>query len=138
MYGQGWMPALMPNNQLIKSIKYLHETAAIHGRNPESLEVAMQLVCFVGKTHEEAVTRFRQSQMYEHLASLKASTLKDQVGANLEEINLIGSAEEIIEKIKRYQESGLTHLCGTYFCAQTVQELHQQMQLFADEVVPHL
>lgn len=138
MYGQGWMPALMPFDQLSKSVEIMHETAVAHGRDPKSLEVAMQLVCFVAKTHEEAVSRFRQSQMYEHLVSLRSSTLKDQVGANMEEINLIGSADEIIEKVKRYQEAGLTHLCGTYFCAQTVDELHQQMQVFAEEVVPNL
>jgi alkanesulfonate monooxygenase SsuD/methylene tetrahydromethanopterin reductase-like flavin-dependent oxidoreductase (luciferase family) len=102
------------------------------------MDVAMQLVAYVGKRREEAVKRFRRSQMYQHLVSLSGSTLKEQVGTRHEETNLVGSVEEVIEKANRFREAGVKHLCGTYFCADSVSELLEQMQIFAEEVVPHL
>ncbi len=98
----------------------------------------MQLIVYVGKSHEDAVERFRQSQMYNHLVSLSKSTLKDQVGMKHEETNLIGTPDEIIEKARKFEAAGVKHLCGLYFCADDVQELLDQMSIFAQEVVPHL
>ncbi len=137
-YGQGWMPAGMPASQIRERVELLHEVAAKHGRDGSKLDVAPQLICYIGKTHEEAVKRFEQSQMYHHLVSLKASTLKDQAGADMVKTNLIGSAEEVIQKVKGLEEAGVKHLCGTYFCANSVSELKDQMQIFANQVMPHI
>ena len=32
------------------------------------------------------------------------------------------------------KDAGVTHLCGTYFTADTVEELKDQMQIFAEEL----
>ena len=138
LYGQGWMPAGMPVEQIREYVYVLKETSEAAGRDPSQLAVAPQLICYVGKTHEAAVERFRRSQMYEHLVSLKESTLKDQAGMDLVDINLVGTPAEVVEKIQRYAGAGVNHLCGTYYCADTVAELKDQMQIFAEEVVPHL
>ena len=137
-YAEGWMPAGMPVDQLSKHIHTLRESCIKAGRDPGKLQVAPQLICYVGKTHEDAVERFSRSQLYEHLISLKDSTLKDQAGIDLVEANLIGTPDEILEKVKKLEESGVTHLCGTYYCADTVAELKDQMQVFAEEVLPHI
>ncbi|HEX7976858.1 MAG TPA: TIGR03619 family F420-dependent LLM class oxidoreductase [Anaerolineales bacterium] len=137
-YGQGWMPAGMPLEQLRKLIVQLKESAAQFGRAGEQLAIAPQFICCIGKTHEEAVERFRDSQLYEHLLSLRGSTLKDQKDINMEETNLVGSVQEVIEKAKRLGEAGATHLCGTYYCANSVAELKDQMQIFAEGVMPQL
>ena len=137
-YGQGWMPAGMPSAQIRERVDMMHELAAEHGRDGSQLDVAPQLICYVGKTHEEAVERFENSQMYHHLVSLKASTLKDQAGMDLVSANLIGNPEEVIEKAKELEEAGVKHLCGTYFCADSVDELKDQMEIFAKEVMPHI
>jgi hypothetical protein len=84
------------------------------------------------------VDRFSRSQLYEHLVSLKDSTLKEQAGMNLVDINLIGTAQEVIAKVKQLEAVGVTHLCGTYFCADTVAELKDQMQIFAEEIAPNI
>ena len=70
--------------------------------------------------------------------SLGASTLKDQTGSRHEETNLIGTAAEVIAKAQRFQAAGVKHLCGTYFCADTVDELLDQMQRFAEDVMPYI
>ncbi len=76
--------------------------------------------------------------MYKHLLSLKKSTLKDQGDIKMEDSNLLGSPAEIIDKAKALGEAGVTHLLGLYFAANSVQDLIDQMQLFSEEVMPHL
>jgi probable F420-dependent oxidoreductase len=138
LYGQGWLPAAMPVEQVRSHVAQFQTLVAAQGRVWEEMDVALQLVTYVGSTHELAVERFRRSQMYHHLLSLSASTLKRQGGAQHEDTNLIGTADEVIEKIERFRQAGVKHLCGTYFCADTVAELLDQMQGFAETVMPHL
>lgn len=138
LYGHGWLPAGMPVEHVREKISDFKRLVAEQGRSWDQMDVAMQLIAYVGRTHEQAVERFRGSQMYQHLVSLSASTLKDQVGARHEETNLIGTPDEVIEKAQRFAEAGVKHLCGTYFCADSVEELLDQMQIFAEEVMPHL
>ncbi len=138
LYGNGWLPAGMPADQLQDRIEMLRGYAEAAGRDAEEIEIAVQYIVYVGRTHEEAVGRFHRSQMYKHLLSLSKSTLKEQAGRRHEDINLIGTAQEIIEKAAHLKEIGVNHLCGLYFCADEVDELLDQMQRFAEEVKPHL
>ena len=138
LYGNGWLPAGMPVQHVKKRVDHFRELVEEQGRNFDQMDVAMQLIAYVGKTHEEAIKRFRKSQMYQHLISLSGSTLKEQTGTRHEETNLIGTPREVIEKANRFWEAGVKHLCGTYFCADTVSELMDQMQIFAEEVTPKL
>ena len=62
--------------------------------------------------------------------------LKGQGAATHEEINLIGTPAEVIDKALAFKEAGVTHLLGLYFAANSAQELLDQMQLFAEEVMP--
>jgi probable F420-dependent oxidoreductase len=138
LYGQGWLPAAMPVEQVRSHVAQFKALVAAQGRVWEEMDVALQLVTYVGATHEQAVARFRRSQMYHHLLSLSGSTLKRQGAARHEDTNLIGTAAEVIAKIERFRAAGVKHLCGTYFCADTVAELLDQMQAFAEAVMPHL
>jgi probable F420-dependent oxidoreductase len=138
LYGNGWLPAGMPVGHVAQKVGDLKQILDERGRSFDEMDVAMQLIAYVGSSHEQSVERFRRSQMYQHLVSLSQSTLKDQVGTRHEETNLIGTPAEVIEKISRFREAGVKHLCGTYFCADTVDELLDQMQIFAEEVAPHI
>jgi probable F420-dependent oxidoreductase len=138
LYGQGWMPAGMPPEHVRQRVAACRELVEEQGREWAPFDVALQLVAYVGQTHEQALERFRSSQMYKHLLSLSESTLKEQAGTRHENTNLIGSADEVIEKARRFQEAGVKHLCGTYFCADSTQELMEQMQIFAEEVMPRI
>jgi len=137
-YGQGWMPAGMPTQTIKERVALLHQVAGENGRGDVSFDIAPQLICYVGKTKEEAIKKFKHSQMYHHLVSLRASTLKDQAGMDLIEANLIGSKDDVIEKAEELADAGVTHLCGTYFCADTVSELKDQMTLYAEEIMPNI
>ncbi len=137
-YGSGWLPAGMPAHQFASRIETLRQIAAEHGRDGTKIDVAPQLITCIGSTHEQALERFRRSQMYRHLVSLKQSTLKDQAEASFEVNNLIGTPADLIEKIETLRAAGVTHLCGLYFAADSVAELRDQMQQFAEAVMPQV
>jgi probable F420-dependent oxidoreductase len=138
-YGaDGWLPAGVPLDRLRGEIKLLHELAAKAGRDPRSIAVAPQYVVHLGKTQEAALARFRQSQMNQHLTSLRKSTLKDQGALSHEDINLIGSPDAVVERALAMKAAGVTHLLGLYFAANSVSELLDQMQMFAELVMPRI
>src|SRR5207237_215343 len=86
--------------------------------------------------HFEEVECFRASQLYRHLESLKNATLREQTGA-FEQRNLIGSPEEICERIRIYAEAGVTTLSGMLFVASSVSEMQEAIELFGREVIPN-
>jgi probable F420-dependent oxidoreductase len=134
----GWIPAAMPPDQLRPLVERLREATAAAGRDPAEIAVAPQYVVRLGATNDEAVARFRRSQMHHHLVSLRRSTLRDQAALPMEEINLIGDPTSVIERAARLKEAGVTHFLGLYFAADAVEELLDQMQWFAEAVTPKI
>jgi probable F420-dependent oxidoreductase len=139
-YAQGWMGAGMPVHQLKVAVTHLRDIASQAGRDPLAIDIAPQFVACIAKSHEDAQRRFRSSQMYNHLVSLSGTTLKDQVaaGVKFEEIDLIGTAREIIEKIEALGEAGMTHASGLLFPANNLDQYKEQIQWFAEDVIPHV
>ncbi len=137
-YGQGWMPAALPAHQLLQRLEVLRSEAEIRGRDPGSLETAPQMVVLLARTHEEAVSRFRRSQMYHHLLSLQTSTLRGQEASAFEDANLIGTPDEVAAKARDLRAAGVTHLAALLFAVNTVSEFIEQMSWFAEEIVPLL
>ena len=76
--------------------------------------------------------------MHKHLMSLGKSTLREQRGLSMEDINIVGSFDAALEKAMRIREAGATHFLGLYFAADEVNELLDQMQMFAESVMPSL
>jgi len=135
-WADGWLPAGMHVDRIRSGVKSLREQADKAGRDWKTIEVCPQFVVHLGKTHEAAIESFRKSQMNKHLVSLQKSTLKGQGAATHEEINLIGTPAEVVDKALAFKEAGVTHLLGLYFAANSVPELLDQMQSFAEEVMP--
>jgi alkanesulfonate monooxygenase SsuD/methylene tetrahydromethanopterin reductase-like flavin-dependent oxidoreductase (luciferase family) len=137
-WADGWLPAGMHGDRIREHVKTLNEMALKAGRDPKTIEIAPQFVVHVGKTHAAAVESFRQSQMNKHLISLGKSTFKGQGTPAHEDVNLIGTPAEIVDKANAFREAGVTHLLGLYFAANSVQELLDQMQIFGEEVTPKI
>lgn len=137
LYGQGWMGAGMPVGQMADAVQRLKDIAQENGRDPSEIEIAPQFVACIDKSHTDASARFKKSQMYQHLVSLSGTTLKDQVkaGIDFEEMDLIGTPEEIVEKVQKYESVGVDHISGILFTANSVSELKDQMQMFAEGVI---
>jgi probable F420-dependent oxidoreductase len=136
-WGDGWLPAGMEVDRLGALVTEMRAMAEKAGRDPKTIEVAPQFVVHLGKTRDAARARYRESQMSKHLVSLSKSTLKEQK-ASSEDINLIGSPEEVIDKAMAFRKAGVTHFLGLYFAANSADELVDQMQMFAEDVMPKI
>ncbi|WP_432825593.1 LLM class flavin-dependent oxidoreductase [Dactylosporangium sp. CA-092794] len=126
----------MPTDRLASGVRRLHAYAAEAGRDGAAIEVAPQLVLCVDRDPERAVERFTASQAYEHLVSLRKSTLKGIELGSYTSQNLIGTPEQIIERVNRLAEAGATQLAGMIVVANTTDEMREQMRIFAAEVLP--
>ena len=135
--GDGWIAASTTASALRAGIAELRERAEAHGRDPGQIDVAPQFICTIARTEEEAVRRFRASRLYVHLRSLSESTLRDVGVEGLEERNLIGSPDHIVDRIGELVEAGVTTLAATSFVSDTPDQMREDMQLFAEEVIPH-
>jgi len=132
----GWMPAGLPVDRLAAGVRTLREHAEANGRDPGALAVAPQMVLCLGDDADDAVARFRRSQVYEHLVSLRNTTLKGiDIDAYVSE-NLIGDPATVTDRIAGLAEAGAGHLAGMIVVANTVDEMLDQMERFAAEVAP--
>ena len=125
--GDGWLPGWQPFPEMKRRIELLREQA-----NGRPVEVAPQLSVTLGKTQEAAEASYWDSQLVRHRKSL-AYTGRDlslQV-----EANLVGSPEGVREKIEAFAEIGVDHCCAMWFTGDTVDEMLEQMQWFAEEVM---
>ena len=137
-YGEGWMPAVLSPEEIARG-RGGRPAGRGRGRarRRRAIDIAPQFACSIGRTHEEAVKRFHASQLYKHLESLKRSTLRDQQAGGFEQRNLIGSPEEICERIRVYQRRASPRCSGLLFVANTVPEMQEAIELFGREVIPH-
>ena len=135
-YGQGWMPAVLTPEEIARGIEDVHRAAAAAGRDGAAIDIAPQFAVSIGRTRDEADRRFRGSQLFKHLESLKKSTLREQTGG-FEQRNLIGSPEEISERIRVYERAGVTTCSGMLFVAGSVAEMREAIELFGREVLPN-
>jgi hypothetical protein len=51
-------------------------------------------------------------------------------------MNLIGSVDQVSESIDAYRQAGAGHLSGLLFVSSSVDQYIEQMQLFAETVMP--
>src|SRR5262252_1977541 len=123
-YGDGWMPAVLSTEEVKRGVEDVRRAADKAGRDASRIDIAPQFAVSIGRTRDEAERRFGASQLYRHLESLKRTTLREQTGG-FEQRNLIGSPDEISERIRAYQAAGVTTFAGMLFVANTVAEMHE-------------
>jgi len=133
-WAQGWNCAALRPEELRANIKTLYEEAARWGRENIQFEIAPQYLARIGKSHEEAVARFSDSQLYKHFLSLSKTTMKGRAIDTFER-NMIGTANEIGEKIHLLEEAGMTHCAALVFAANSDDEIIDQMAEFGENVL---
>ncbi len=135
----GWLPACLSPDELATGLAEVRAAADRAGRDlPDDFEVALQVGVSIAPTHEEAVARFRSSQVYAHMVSLSQSTLKGQQDGDLLSRNLVGTPDQVRAQVEAYVEAGVTTLSGLLFACDTVVETREEMARFADEVIQPL
>jgi probable F420-dependent oxidoreductase len=135
-YASGWLPAGLLPEELRDGLDHIAQVAEQHGRALEAdFDVAPQFTVRLGRTTEHAVREFEGTQLRAHDVSLAQSTLKDQQG-DWRARDLIGSPEEVIDRIGRYEQAGVTTLAGLLFAADDLPQTQEQMQWFSEAVMP--
>ena len=125
-FGSGWLPGWRPFSELREWIVRLRE------KSDGPIEVAPQFTVTIAVSHEEAVRRYLRSGMVQHRKSL-AYTGRDP---NLAlDNNLIGSADSIRAKLAELEDMGVGHCCALTFPTATVDEMLEQMHMFAEAVL---
>jgi probable F420-dependent oxidoreductase len=130
-WGQGWLPGWRPWGELGERIKLLKQRAQELGRDPRAIEVAPQFSVTLAKTAEAAERRYMASDLVAHRQSLAYTgrDLTQQVAANL-----VGSPELVREKVAQLAALGVDHCCALMFPADTMAEMREQIEWFAETV----
>jgi probable F420-dependent oxidoreductase len=135
-YGSGWLPACLTPEEFAAGMTEIEETAASIGRVlPPTFEPALQLVVSIADSHQTAVDRFVSSQLYAHLGSLTSSTMQGKLDDDLVSRNLVGTTDEVLERVAEYMEAGVGTFAGLLFAADTVDETLDSMERFAAGVI---
>jgi alkanesulfonate monooxygenase SsuD/methylene tetrahydromethanopterin reductase-like flavin-dependent oxidoreductase (luciferase family) len=122
--------AVHPTEQAVRNrIEGLKPYMEKAGRDVAELELTTMPTASIGRTHQEAVDRLQKSRLFERY--------RGQPLEKIEEGNLVGTPEEITEKIKRLEAEGLHHCGPQRFATNTYEGLKEQVQMFGEEVVPH-
>ena len=135
-YADGWFPAILTPEEIDERVRRMKQAAKQAGRSIRGIDIAPQLGVTIAKTESQARRTFLSSQLWHHLKSLRKSTLKDQTLSDIGANNLVGSPEQVIDRIGAYQEAGVTHLAGIMFGVNSVRAFLNQMEQFAARVMP--
>ncbi len=136
LLADGWLPACLSPAEVAAGRREIAATAERAGRRlGDGFEVALQVGVSMAPTREQALARFRSSQVYAHLRSLSRSTLKDQDLGDLEVRNLLGTPDDVREQVASYAEAGVDTLAGLLLATDTVGETLEAMEAFAAEVI---
>jgi probable F420-dependent oxidoreductase len=134
-FGNGWLPACLTPSEISDGVAEIRAVAEQSGRVlPADFDVAPQLAVALGRTREEALKTFEESQIFTHMRSLSESTLKGRQ-ADLTERNLIGSPDDVLEQVQRYADAGATTLSALLFAANDVPQTLEQMQEFSESII---
>lgn len=129
-YATGWLPPWVSPDEYPRRIQELKDAAAAKGRGDVEFDIATEVYVCVGRTSEEA-----QGNSARTLGVLTEGFADDATPDAIKAAGLIGSPEELREKLGRYVEAGVKHY-EMKFVYHTVDHLLEQLQLFREEVMP--
>ena len=125
----GWIMSVSTSQETVKDrIEKLRPLIEQEGRDQSEIDMTVIGVLSVAKSHGKAVERFKNSRV-----------LKRSEGQSLEDFikrNLIGTADEIIEKIGRLRDEGTTHILMANRANNIFGEMAEQVQMVGEEILP--
>lgn len=134
---QGWLPAKVGPEAIAQGRAKIAAYAESFGRDPRDIAIALQSVVCLGKSAEDAREIFLNSSFDLFRKSLQHTMTK---GVELEEylaMNLVGSPDQVCDKVAAYQRAGLDQMTALLFVGNTVSAMREQIRLFARHVLCH-
>lgn len=128
-FGTGWLPAWLTPEDYRQRAPALLEAVRAHGRDPDSITIATEIVTCVAERGEDA--RRRSDRTIDTLTA--GFTVRTR--ADAEAASLIGSVDEVSERIAAYAAAGVRHF-ELKFVYGSLDQLLEQMGLFASRIAP--
>ena len=122
---------MVPAARIQERLAALQPALAEHGRDLSQIDIIAEGELSLAPTHEAAVQRYSASRQGQF--RIRRVDLETVVASNW-----IGTAEEVVEKITQVQEQGIDHFNVLHVAADTMEEMLEQMEMFADEVMTKL
>jgi probable F420-dependent oxidoreductase len=132
---QGWLPAKVGPAKIVEGRAKISEYARAAGRDPDDISTALQSVVCLGNTAEQARETYLNSSFDLFRRSLAKTMTK---GVDLEtylELNLVGTPDHVCEKVDALRRAGVGHLTALLFVGNTVEQMRDQIRLFARHVL---
>jgi probable F420-dependent oxidoreductase len=133
---EGWLPAKIGPAEIAAGRSAVSAYARAAGRDPAEITIGLQTVVCIADTTQQARERVERSTFDLFRRSLKDTMMKDTSVDKYMADNLIGTPEEVCAKVAAFQETGVDGFFATLFVANTVDEMLEQMRLFARHVMP--
>ncbi len=124
-FGTGLM---IPASKSAEGIDALSAMLEKHKREISEIEICAEAQQRLAKSHEAAENEFFGSRLgYRRKNADTEAFVAD---------NWIGTPTEVAEKIHKVAQYGIDHFISLHIAADTVDDMLEQMQMFAEEVIP--
>ncbi len=132
-YGSGLLMSSGPIDSMRSRVDDLERELAQAGRDISEVDVAVSFAVSLASTSEKAQERFFDSHVGHRFMSWATDeeTVEGMIGRNL-----VGTPEEAAEHIRQRAEAGMTHCAPQHIAAESVDEMMEQMHIYAEQVVP--
>ena len=133
----GWVIGAPSGERMLAMQRDLYEAANAIGRDPRSIAINVQVnVCF-GKDQAAAEEKLLRSQHIQRAWARRPDQSREQVLESFRRTNPMGSPQQIIDQLAPLQAAGDVTV-ALIFLGQTVEELMDDMERFAQDVMPRL
>jgi len=135
-FGSGLMVFSPTVQQMKTKVGELKSQFEIHGRDYSKIDTVVTTTLSIAKTKEEAIKAFQQSEgvwsSYTGNLAQSQSILKNALSQNL-----IGTPEEISERLFELKTIGVSHISIRGVAADSTDECIEQWDMFASDVIPN-
>ncbi len=122
------MSMLSSSRPIPERLELLKKSLEEHGRKFSDIDKTVVIAQNVNKSHEKAVEAFKKSVIGTHV--------KPERLAKVVADNAIGTPEEVAEKVLKTFAMGIDSYTIHHYAVQSLQELEEQVQIFAEDVMP--
>ena len=119
---------MMRDKDVVERKRMLEPLLQEYGRELKDIDLIAWADLRIERTHEAAAKEYRNSRMG-HFRS-------DQDIESLVQDHWIGTVDEVVEKLARLKKEGIGHLILMHTATDTFEEMREQSQIFAEEVMP--
>jgi alkanesulfonate monooxygenase SsuD/methylene tetrahydromethanopterin reductase-like flavin-dependent oxidoreductase (luciferase family) len=131
-YGDGWIPGWLSPSEMARGRGVLLEEAAKQGRDGSEIVVAVEKLTAIARNRDDALARA--------LPTVKTSSMTyerdvDDIQFALDR-HIFGSVEDVRRRVDEFIDAGVEHFELKFLYA-TIDELIDQMNLWAEEILPH-